>query len=83
MSMILKESLLLGVLGGLAGILFAFGMVFMIKQEPTMGAYFDVSWDFAVFLRAALIALILGLLGGAYPAFRATRLQPLEAIRYE
>jgi putative ABC transport system permease protein len=30
-----------------------------------------------------MIALFLGLLGGLYPSFRATRLQPVEALRYE
>lgn len=83
MTMILKEALLLGLLGGMTGVLIAFALVYLIQKEPTMGAYFTTTWDISVFLRAAFIALVLGLLGGAYPAFRATRLQPLEALRYE
>jgi putative ABC transport system permease protein len=40
-------------------------------------------WEWDVFARALVIALILGVLGGLYPAYRATRLQPVEALRYE
>jgi putative ABC transport system permease protein len=29
------------------------------------------------------VALVLGALGGLYPAWRATRLSPVEALRYE
>jgi putative ABC transport system permease protein len=83
MTMILKEAFLLGILGGLTGVLIAFGMVYLIQKEPTMGAYFSTTWDLTVFVRAGIIALVLGLLGGAYPAYRATQLQPLEALRYE
>lgn len=80
---IIKEALLLGILGGLLGVMIAIAMVGLIQREPTMGAYFTTTWDVAVFLKAALIALLLGLLGGIYPAYRATRLEPLEALRYE
>jgi putative ABC transport system permease protein len=34
-------------------------------------------------LRAILVSLALGLVGGLYPAYRATKLQPVEALRYE
>ena len=41
------------------------------------------AWDLDIFVRALSVALGLGLVGGLYPAFRATRLQPIEALRYE
>jgi putative ABC transport system permease protein len=36
-----------------------------------------------LFVEALLIALIVGLIGGLYPAYRATRILPQEALRYE
>jgi putative ABC transport system permease protein len=48
-----------------------------------LGGLLAPSWQWDVFARAILVALLLGLIGGLYPAFRATRMQPVEALRYE
>ena len=47
------------------------------------GDMLDAVWSVEIFARAILIGLLLGLLGGFYPSLRATRLQPVEALRYE
>jgi putative ABC transport system permease protein len=48
-----------------------------------MAGMLSPRWQWDVFARAILVALTLGLIGGVYPAFRATRMQPVEALRYE
>ena len=36
-----------------------------------------------ILLERLVVALLAGVVGGFYPAFRATRMQPVEALRYE
>jgi ABC-type antimicrobial peptide transport system permease subunit len=83
LGMILQEAVLLGVLGGLAGIAIAFGLSSLLRLVPTFGEALSPVWDVDIFGRAIGVALALGVLGGLYPALRATRLQPIEALRYE
>jgi ABC-type antimicrobial peptide transport system permease subunit len=83
LGMILREAIVLGLLGGLAGIVVAFGLSALIRSIPSYGEMVNPSWTPEIFARAIFVALSLGVLGGLYPAFRATRMQPVEALRYE
>lgn len=83
LKMIMQEAFLLGIFGGMAGIGFAFLLIGAIKLTPMVGDVFNVVWELSVFSRAIAVALILALVGGVYPAFRATRMLPVEALRYE
>lgn len=83
LSLILREALLLGLLGGAASILIAFALTAVIQALPTFGGAIQPEWTLTVFVRAISIAVLLGLFGGLLPAYRATRLQPVEALRYE
>jgi putative ABC transport system permease protein len=83
LSMIMKESVLLSVLGGVIGVIFALWLVWALNRVPVMAGLVQARWQWDVFLRALVVALLLGLVGGVYPAFRATRMQPVEALRYE
>jgi putative ABC transport system permease protein len=83
LGLILREGVLIGLLGGIAGIVFAFTLSTLINMAPLVGDAYDAIWGADIFVRAIGIAIFLGLLGGLYPAYRATRMQPVEALRYE
>lgn len=83
MSLILREALLLGALGGVLGILVGLGLFALMKLEPTTSQMISAAWTLPMFARTLGIALALGAVGGLYPAWRATRLPPVEALRYE
>ncbi|MBM7637047.1 ABC transporter permease [Streptococcus saliviloxodontae] len=80
----LIESVVLTVLGGLIGLIFAYGITFILNsvvKANLNGMSVGVSLDVASVAIAfsALIGIIFGLL----PANKASKLNPIEALRYE
>jgi len=81
--MILKESLVLGLVGGACGILLGMGLVWALQWIPFVGGMLEPHYGAALLARAAVVALVAGTIGGLYPAWRATRMRPVEALQYE
>ncbi|MCB9445827.1 MAG: ABC transporter permease [Ardenticatenaceae bacterium] len=81
--LILQESLLLGGLGGLAGIGMGMLMTSGLAAIPSVGGFVEATFTPELMGQAVAVALVLGTLGGLYPAWRATQLSPVEALRYE
>jgi ABC-type lipoprotein release transport system permease subunit len=83
LGMILRESLILGAVGGMSGILLGLGLGRLMALVPgTFGAMEPVHTP-ELFVQAIVVALVAGMVGGLYPAWRATRMRPVEALRYE
>ncbi|KAF5042699.1 ABC transporter permease [Methanobacterium subterraneum] len=81
LSMILGESVVLTILAGLVGIILGvIGIEAIITFSDTP---FQLIFTPALALRALGIAIFVGVIGGLYPAIRASRLPPTEALRYE
>ncbi len=77
---ILSESTLICLLGIVTGIGMSFGVrKFFILTFPTLSILITPYW----ILNAAAIAVAGGLLGAAYPAWLASRKDPIEALAYE
>lgn len=85
---ILAESGLLGFIGALAGVIIAallmeIGIIYLFQQHGMEG--FSLANMLPLWLVAGVIggATILSILAGLYPAWRASRLNVVEALRYE
>jgi putative ABC transport system permease protein len=81
--MILAESVLLSIVGAGIGILGALAATHILTQVPPVNGYIRADVAPFVMFEGILIALAVGLIGGAYPAFRGAQLLPTEAIRHE
>ena len=77
------ESSLLSVLGAIIGTLLALGMTFALSKAPATAGLVDGHVAPAVIAQGFVIAILIGLLGASYPAFRAARLLPTVALRHE
>ncbi|MBZ5521067.1 MAG: ABC transporter permease [Acidobacteriia bacterium] len=75
----LVEAVLISLMGGLIGIGFGFGISRLIAWLAGWSTVTTVS----SILLAFLFSVSVGLLFGIYPARKAARLDPVEAIRYE
>ena len=79
MSQMLTESVVLSVFGGVIGTIFGAAIAITIAKFTPIPA--SVEW-WAVMLGITITALV-GLFFGIYPAMRAARLDPIEALRRE
>ena len=68
-------------LGGLAGLVTSFALVQLIGSfSPTDNAPIVTLTALAV---AFGFSVLVGVLAGIFPAFKAARLNPIQALRYE
>jgi putative ABC transport system permease protein len=79
----LEEALLLSVVGFIIGGVLGIAGVYGITSAPIMQSFMDFTINANAFLIAVIVAVLLALAGGLYPAYRASRLAPTEALRYE
>jgi putative ABC transport system permease protein len=73
--MIVEESVIVCIAGSLLGIVLS-----MLLMRVMFGGFLN---DIAIFAEAAAFMTVIGVMAALYPAYSASKVQPLEALRYE
>jgi putative ABC transport system permease protein len=79
----LVESLLVSVLGGFGGIAAGIGIAQLVNGQQLNGQALQTLVTPQSIILAAGVSAAIGLFFGIYPASRAAKLNPIEALRYE
>jgi putative ABC transport system permease protein len=75
----LIEAVTLSAIGGVIGVIFGSGLTLLLRYGLSVPATLSLFWMIAALVMCALI----GIGFGVYPAWKAARLDPVEALRYE
>jgi putative ABC transport system permease protein len=81
--LLLGEAAALGIFGFVLGAVLALTGIRAMMLSPTSRGFIDPRLPPLSFGIGLVMGLCLSVLGGAYPALRASRLDPNEALRHE
>jgi putative ABC transport system permease protein len=88
----LAETLMIMLLGGAIGIILAYLIAAAVGTLPMMGPLFEddsgkadihLQISFLTVFISSMVLLLIGVVSGLVPALRASKLDPVEALRYE
>jgi ABC-type antimicrobial peptide transport system permease subunit len=79
LSQFILEAIVLCLFGGALGILFGQGLSSAVK----VALHWPIELSVPAMVASVVVSVVVGLIFGYYPAWKASRLDPIEALRYE
>jgi len=76
---VLIETVTLSLVGAGLGVLLGIGVTGLVAALSPLPGAIDIKWISA----GVALGVIVGVVSGVYPAARASRLDPVDALRYE
>lgn len=81
--LILFESALYGLLGGITGVILGYSIMRILVTLPQIQGFIVMRYDFSFLSKAMGLSLLVGILAGIYPAIKAVSIDPIKVLRYE
>lgn len=75
----LMEAIVITILGGILGIIL--GIIIGLLVAQLIGGNFVIPFNWMAL--GIIVCVVVGVISGIYPALKASRLDPIEALRYE
>ncbi|MCK4636018.1 MAG: ABC transporter permease [Candidatus Moranbacteria bacterium] len=83
-SQFLVESIAIALIGGVLGVILGIIVIYLVAE---VAKYYELVWSVVIdgqtILLAIGISLAIGIVFGLYPALKASKISPMEALRHE
>ena len=79
----LSEASMLSMMAGAIALMISISITFILNETALKGGSFQIVFPLSLAMMGIALSCIVGVLSGFFPAWRASRLDPVDALRYE